>query len=120
MDEQKEKQLLITIEQIEKEELNIYPENEDSKKCDDETNKFFSITNWSDMFYYGKSDIIKKRFLEFISRSEFISFFEALNYEYGTNDFPKDIKKAFSIYKKQANDSTDTLSMYKIYHIYKN
>jgi len=120
MDKKKEKKSLITIEQIEKEELNIFPENERSKKCDEETNKLYSISNWSEMFYYGKSDIIKKRFLEFISKSEYITFFEALNYEYGINGMQKDIKKAFSLYKKQANDSNDTLSMFKMYHIYKN
>ena len=120
MNKNKEKKSLITIEQIEKEELNIFPEDDCSKKCDEETNKLFSVLNWSEMFYYGKSDIIKKRFLDFLCKSEYITFFEALNYEYGINGVKKDIKKAFSLYKKQANDSTDTLSMYKMYHIYKN
>ena len=113
----KSKSILISTEQIEKEESNIYPENENSLKCDEEINKVYSISNWSEMFYYGKSDLIKNRFLEFISKSEFAQFFEALNYEYGINGQNKSITKAFSIYKEQANNSTDTLSMYKMYHI---
>ena len=116
----KSKSILISTEQIEKEESNIYPENEDSLKCDEEINKVYSISNWSEMFYYGKSDLIKNRFLEFISKSEYAHFFEALNYEYGVNGQNKSITTAFSIYKEQANNSTDTLSMYKMYHIYKN
>ena len=51
--------------------------------------------------------------------SEFNTFFEALNYEYGINNHPLDVNKAFEIYKKAANTSTDTLSMYRLYHIYK-
>ena len=120
MEAKKDNQSLISSEEIEKEASNIYPESPDSKKCDEEIEKLFSISNWSDMFYYGKSNLMKKRFLDFISKSEFKKFFEALNYEYGVNNYPLDIKKAFSIYKNCANNTTDTLSMYKMYHIYKN
>ena len=114
------KTIILSAEQIEKEESNIFPDNDGSKKCDEEINKIYSISNWSDMFYYGKSDLIKNRFLEFISKSEYAHFFEALNYEYGINGQNKSIVTAFSMYKEQANNSTDTLSMYKMYHIYKN
>ena len=114
------KTIILSAEQMEKEESNIFPDNDDSKKCDEEINKIYSISNWSDMFFYGKSDLIKNRFLEFISKSEYAHFFEALNYEYGINGQNKSIVTAFSMYKEQANNSTDTLSMYKMYHIYKN
>ena len=57
-----------------------------------------------------------EKFKELISKSE---FFEGLNYEYGINDYPFDTKKAFEIYKKAADTSTDTLSMYRLYHTYK-
>ena len=107
-------------EEIEKEASNIYPECQGSKKVDEEIEKAYSISNWSDMFYYGKSNLMKKRFLDFISKSEFKYFFEALNYEYGINNYPKDIQKAFTIYKNNAKNTTDTLSIYKMYHIYKN
>ena len=49
----------------------------------------------------------------------FHKFFEALNYEYGINNSPLDTNKAFKIYKTAADTSTDTLSMYRLYHIYK-
>ena len=111
---------IISTEQIEKEASNIYPDDEGSKKSDEETNKVYSISNWQEMFYYGKSNLIKNRFLEFISKSEFAHFFEALNYEYGINGQAQSIQNAFSIYKENANNSTDTLSMYKMFHIYKN
>ena len=120
MEIKKEANLLISKENIEEEELNIYPEDEDSKKCDEEINKRFPVDNWHDIFYYGKSPLIKNRFLEFISKSEFAKFFEALNYEYGINGFPKNLKKAFSMYRDNANISLDKLSMYKLYHIYRN
>ena len=111
---------LISPEEIEKEASNIYPECQGSKKVDEEIAKAYSISNWSDMFYYGKSDLMKKRFLDFISKSEFKSFFVALNYEYGINNYPLDIQKAFTIYKNNANKNNDRFSMYKMYHIYKN
>ena len=111
---------ITTKEQIEQEALNIYPENEESKKCDEETNTIYTIADWSELFYYGKSNIIKNRFLEIISKSEFVQFFEALDYEYGINGKNKSVKTAFEIYKEKANNSTDVLSMYKMFHIYKN
>ena len=37
----KSKSILISTEQIEKEESNIYPENENSLKCDEEINKVY-------------------------------------------------------------------------------
>ena len=63
--------------------------------------------------------LMKKRFLDFISKSEFKNFFEALNYEYGINNYPQDLQKAFDLYKTAADSTTDTLSMYRLYHIYK-
>ena len=74
MEIKKEANLLISKENIEEEELDIYPEDEDSKKCDEEINKRFPVENWHDIFYYGKSPLIKNRFLEFISKSEFAIF----------------------------------------------
>ena len=120
MESKNDSKTLISPEQIQKEAKEIYPECQGSKKFDEEIEKAFTISNWSDMFYYGKSDLLKKRFLDFVSKSEFKNFFEALNYEYGINKYPKDIQKAFSIYKNSANNSIDKLSMYKMYHIYKN
>ena len=110
---------LLNIQEIEKEQLEIFPEGEESEKCDKEINKLNKIKDWSEMFYYGKTKIIKERFLNIISKSEYAKFFEGLDYEYGINNKSKDIKKAFEIYKQQADNSTDILSMYKMYNIYR-
>ena len=107
-------------ELIEKEEQEIYPEGEDSKKCDKEVGELYKIKNWADLFYYGKPKLIKDRFLKVVLKSEHSKFFEGLDYEYGINNKEKDIKKAFEIYKNQADNGTDVLSMYKLYHIYRN
>ena len=111
---------IISIEEMEKEMAEIYPDNEGSEKCDSEIKKFFQIKNWSDIFYKGKTKLIKERFLQVISKSEYSKFFEGLDYEYGLNNKPKNIKLAFEIYKEQAENTKDILSMYKMYHIYKN
>ena len=91
-----------------------YDENID-KKCYNINN----IQNWAESFYNIKSGIILEKYKELVSKSEFGKFFEALNYEYGINNYPLDLNKALEIYKKAANTSTDTLSMYRLYHIYK-
>ena len=101
-------------------ENEIYPVCQGSKTCDEEVEKLYTIKNWAEMFYHAKTKIIKDRFLKLISLSEYSKFFEGLDYEYGLNDKTIDIQKAFQIYKEKADNSTDTLSMYKMYHIYKN
>ena len=89
-------------------------ENED-KKCYEINN----IENWAECFYHNKSGIILERYKQLMSRSENSKFFEALNYEYGINNCPLDINKAFEIYKTAADKTPDTLSMYRLYRIYK-
>jgi len=106
-------------EEILKLEKEIYPEGQESEKCDEEVNKLYKLEDWSQIFYYGKSEIIKERFIKLVSKSEYSKFFEGLNYEYGINNKEKDIQKAFEIYKDAADNTTDILSMYKVYHIYK-
>lgn len=96
---------------------NIFPISEEiDKKCLEINN----IENWADCFYNIKKGIFKQRFIELMSKTEYCKFFEALNYEYGINGYPLDIKKAFQIYKTAAETSTDTLSMFRLYRIYKN
>ena len=114
-----EEELIISVEEMEKEIAEIYPISEESEKCDTEISKLYQIKSWSEIFYKGKTKLMEKRFLDLISKSEHSKFFEGLNYEYGINNKPKNIKKAFEIYKQQADNSTDILSMYKMYHIYR-
>ena len=110
----KEKQILGEIQKKNEEIESSWDENID-RKCY-EINK---IENWADSFYNLKTGIILEKFKELISKSEYKTFFEGLNYEYGINNYPLDVNKAFEIYKNAANNSTDTLSMYRLYHIYK-
>ena len=111
---------ILNFEEIEKEEQNIYCEGNRAKLSDEKIDEFCKIKNWSELFYHGKTELMKKRFLNIISKSEYSNFFEGLNYEYGINEKPKDLNMAFKIYKEQADNSTDALSMFKMYHIYKN
>ena len=107
------------IEEITQKEKEIYPICEGAVKSDQEIDKLHNIKNWSEMFYHNKTKLVKERFLKVISNSEYSKFFEALDYEYGINGKSQDIQKAFEIYKHQANNSTDILSMYKMSYIYK-
>lgn len=104
------------IKQILKEGEKIYPISEEAdKKCLD-SNK---IDNWAKAFYNIKDGIFKKRYIQIMSRTENNKFFEALNYEYGLNDYPLDLNKAYRTYKMAAETTNDTLSMFKLYRIYK-
>jgi hypothetical protein len=94
--------------------FSTYDENID-RKCYEINN----IENWAESFYNIKTGIILDKYKELISKSEFRTFFEALNYEYGLNNCEINLQKAFDIYKKAADTTTDTLSMYRLYHIYK-
>ena len=119
-DEIKEQQTTTNIDEILKKQKSIYPTCIESIKYDQKVDNLYKIENWSEMFYGSKTELVKERFLKIISISEYSKFFEGLDYEYGTNGKPQDIQKAFEIYKQQADNSTDTLSMYKMYHIYRN
>ena len=106
-----------TIEDIIKEGEELIPISINSDKRCSELHK---IDNWYDMFYHIKNKKSKEKFISLISKSEYKNFFIALNYEYGKDNFVQDISKAFNIYKNSAMNTSDTMSMYKMYHIYKN
>ena len=104
-------------ENILEEGNNLFPIKQNSdKRC----NELHPITNWGEVFYNIKTVKIKEKYLEIIKISEYSQFFYALNYEYGINDFPKKLNKALEIYTDSANNSIDSMSMYRMYHIYKN
>ena len=104
-------------EKIFKEGEKIFFPNDE--KIDEECYKINNINNWAECFYNLKSGIILERYKQIIARTENNKFFEALNYEYGINNYPLDTNRAFQIYKDAADTSTDTLSMYRLYRIYK-
>ena len=89
------------------------------EKIDEKCYKINKIDNWADAFYNLKTGILLEKYQELLSKSEYSKFFEALNYEYGINNYQLDLEKAFDIYKNAADSTTDTLSMYRLYHIYK-
>ena len=107
----------LSLEDIIKEGETIYPISEESDRKSLEINR---INNWVEMFYNKKKEKTRQKFNELVSKSEYKKFFEGLNYEYGINNTPLDINKAFNIYKDAADNFVDPLSMYKMYHIYKN
>ena len=118
MSEEKENTIeTLSLEDIIEEGEKIYPISEES---DRKSMDIIKITNWIDIFYNKKQEKTKQRFNELVSKSEHSNFFEGLNYEYGINNKEQNIQKAFEIYKKSADNSIDTMSMYKLYHIYKN
>ena len=112
-----EEQKQISLEDIIKEGESIYPLSEEAEKKSFELNK---VNNWLDIFYNIKKEKSKQKFNELVSKSEYSTFFEGLNYEYGINNKNKDIQKAFEKYKEGAENKIDTMCMYKLYHIYKN
>ena len=105
-----------TVKKIFEEGENIYPI---TKIIDEEYDKLNTINNWADVFYKFKEGKLKKRFIEIIKNSEYSRFFEGLNYECGINNCPKNLNKAFKIYKDAANNTTDAMSMFRMYYIYR-
>ena len=96
---EKESAKIIDMTDIDKEAKEIYPEDNNSQKCDEKVNQLYKkINNWAEIFYYSKTNLIKERFLNIISKSEYSKFFEGLDFEYGINNKTKDVKKAFEIY----------------------
>ena len=90
-----------------------------NEKQDEKCYKINNIENWANCFYNLKKGMILERYNQIMSKSENKNFFEALNYEYGINGYPLDTKKAYDIYKTSADTTTDTLSMFRLYRIYK-
>ena len=98
----------------------LYPISNYSDNCDERCSELYTIENWAETMYHLKEGKSKARYIELMKRSEYSQFFEGLNYEYGINGYPINSKKAFEIYKKSADNSTDSMSMFRLYHIYKN
>ena len=110
-------QNLIQINNILEEGEKLYPINE---HCDERLEKIYKIENWYETIYNLKKGKLKERFIELMKKSEYSEFFRGLNYEYGINNCEKDLNKAFIIYKNAADNTLDTMAMFRMYHIYKN
>ena len=71
------------------------------EKIDEKCYNINKIENWADSFYNLKKGIILEKYKELLSKSEYNKFFEALNYEYGINNCPLDLKKHLKYIKLQ-------------------
>ena len=105
------------MEEIYQKGKEIYPID---IECDEKLDSIYTINDWAEVFYNMKKGKMKERFIYLMQNSEYSQFFKGLNYEYGINNFPKDINKAFNIYKTAADNGTDCIAMFRMYHIYKN
>jgi hypothetical protein len=65
---------------------NIYPYNEE---CDKKLDRIYKMDNWAETFYHIKKGKMKQRFIELTRISEYASFFQGLDYEYGINNCQK-------------------------------
>ena len=104
------------MENIFEEGRQIYPINIAFDKRMDE---IYKIEKWDEVFYNIKKGKMKERFIEKIKKSEYSEFFKGLDYEYGLNNITKDLQKAFNIYKMAADNTADSMAMFRMYHIYK-
>ena len=104
------------MENIFEEGRQIYPINIAFDKRMDE---IYKIEKWDEVFYNIKKGKMKERFIEQIKKSEYSEFFKGLDYEYGLNNITKDLQKAFNIYKMAADNTADSMAMFRMYHIYK-
>ena len=96
----------------------FYPNDEDiDKKCYELNN----INDWAELFYGPRKGVLLEKYCKLVSKTDYRNFFEGLNYEYGLNNYPIDLNKAFKIYKNSAdNNAIDCLSSFRLYRIYKN
>ena len=94
----------------------LYPIN---TACDVRLDGIYKIENWDKVFYNIKKGKMKERFIQQMKKSEYSEFFRGLDYEFGLNNVKKDLKQAFKIYKTAADNSTDSMAMFRMYHIYK-
>ena len=79
-----------------------------------------SEDKWKPYLFEGIQGELKKRLNTMIECSEYKDFFEALKYEYGYG-VEKNINLALSIYLKSSeSNSTNYLSMARLYDIYRN
>lgn len=73
---------------------------------------------WDKLFFKWKSPILRGKINSFLKKTFLGSFLEGIKYEYGLEGYPVDYKKAYRIYKTNADNSEDLLSMYKMYVIH--
>ena len=76
------------------------------------------LIKWDDLLLnkFGKN--LRNNYLIKSNNFEFSRFIKAMNYEYGLNNTKINLNKAYKIYKKNADFSSDSLSMYKMYQIH--
>ena len=77
-----------------------------------------SCIDYADLFYEWLGPTLRSRFFETAKNTEIGSFICGLEYELGLNFKPKDLKQAYDIYEYNAQNTTDYLSMFRMYDIH--
>lgn len=76
------------------------------------------LIEWDKLFFKWKSPIIREKIQSVLPITFLGDFLEGVKYEYGLEGYPRNYRKAYTIYKTNADNSTDLLSMYKMYVIH--
>jgi hypothetical protein len=104
-----EKKIKINIEP------EIYPIN---IEIDQQNKNRIPLINWENLLYKWLHPNLKTRFITLSSKFEYKEFLKGVNKEYGINNVKKNLKEALSIYTFNADYTTDSVSMYKMFQIY--
>ena len=89
-----------------------------NNQIDQQIKNRIPLINWENLLYKWLNPNLKKRFITISSKFEYHNFLKGVNKEYGINNTKQNLKEAFSIYKYNADNTTDSVSMYKMYQIY--
>ena len=76
--------------------------------------------NYMDIFTKWLGTSLSALFNKLVNSSDISSFFSALEYELGINNKEQNLRKAYKMYLNSATNTTDYLSMYRIFEIHFN
>ena len=92
----------------------LFPKDEETEN---KLKQFASLPNYKELLFAHLGPELKKIFEKKKNNIAIKNFLDAAQYEYGFFNKPKDLKKAFELYKKYA-DQNDYFCMYKMHVIY--
>ena len=93
----------------------LYPVIADNQRQLEERN---TLIEWDKVFFRWKLPHIKEKMESFLKLTPYYNFYQAIKYEYGCDGTTKDLNKAYSMYKDNADNTNDILSMYRLYIIH--
>ena len=74
--------------------------------------------NWNELLFNKFGTNLSNYYIKLSKHFEFNKFLKAMKYEYGINNTKINLQKAYKKYKKYADLTTDSLSMYKMFQIH--